>query len=53
MLFDNNMLRVVKSDELNGAKRGRKGTNLRKQEVKTVTIYKWNDTLHRGLIGVK
>ena len=29
MLFDNNMLRVVKSDELNGAKRGRKGTNLK------------------------
>lgn len=29
MLFDNNMLRVVKSDELNGAKRGKKGTNLK------------------------
>ena len=29
MLFDNNMLRVVKSDELNGAKHGKKGTNLR------------------------
>ena len=29
MLFDNNMLRIVKSDELNGAKRGKKGTNLK------------------------
>ena len=29
MLFDNNMLRVIKSDELNGAKRGKKGTNLK------------------------
>ena len=29
MLFDNNMLRVVKSDEINGAKRGKKGTNLK------------------------
>lgn len=29
MLFDNNMLRVVKSDELKGAKRGKKGTNLK------------------------
>lgn len=29
MLFDNNMLRVVKSDELNGAKRGKKGANLK------------------------
>ena len=29
MLFDNNMLRVVKSEELNGAKRGKKGTNLK------------------------
>ena len=29
MLFDNNMLRVVKSEEINGAKRGKKGTNLK------------------------
>ena len=29
MLFDNNMLRVVKCDELNGAKRGKKGANLK------------------------
>lgn len=29
MLFDNNMLRVVKSDEINGAKRGKKGANLK------------------------
>ena len=29
MLFDNNMLRVIKSEEINGAKRGKKGTNLK------------------------
>lgn len=29
MLFDNNMLRVVKSEDLNGGKRGKKGVNLK------------------------
>ena len=29
MLFDNNMLRLVKKDELQGGKRGRKGTNIK------------------------
>ena len=29
MLFDNNMLRLVKRDDLQGAKRGRKGLNIR------------------------
>lgn len=29
LLFDNNMLRVVKKDDLQGAKRGRKGTNIK------------------------
>ena len=29
MLFDNNSLRVVKTEELNGAKKGRKGVNIK------------------------
>lgn len=29
MLFDNNMLRLVKKEDLQGAKRGRKGTNIK------------------------
>ena len=29
MLFDNNMLRVVKKDDIQGAKRGRKGVNIK------------------------
>ena len=29
LLFDNNMLRVVKRDDIQGAKRGRKGTNIK------------------------
>ena len=29
MLFDNNMIRIIKKDDLQGAKRGRKGTNIK------------------------
>lgn len=29
MLFDNNMIRIIKKDDVQGAKRGKKGTNLK------------------------
>ena len=44
MLFDNNMLRAVKKDELQGAKRGRKGLNIKPPKNANLinTIYTTN-----------
>lgn len=44
MLFDNNMIRVVKKDELQGGKKGRKGINIRPPKKSNLinTLYTTN-----------
>ena len=49
MLFDNNMLRIVKNEELQGGKKGRKGTNIKPPKNANLinTLY----TTNLGLIS--
>ena len=44
MLFDNNMLRIMKKDDIQGAKRGRKGVNIKPPKNATLinTLYTTN-----------
>lgn len=49
MLFDNNMLRIMKKDDIQGAKRGRKGVNIKPPKSSTLinTLY----TTNLGLVS--